>query len=133
MGSRLKAVTLNSDDSRPASLQVADALRGEIASGTLAPGDKLPSIRSLAERFGVAPMTAQSAIDMLRSEGLIYTSPGRGTFVRADARPSDASSPSPEYLAITEHLSELDAQMHEMADRMDKLEKLVRRERQAPH
>jgi len=114
-------------------LQVAEALRGEIASGALAPGDKLPSIRSLAERFGVAPMTAQSAIDMLRSEGLIYTSPGRGTFVRADARSSDASSPSPEYLAITEHLSELDAQMHEMADRMDKLEKLVRRERQAPH
>jgi DNA-binding GntR family transcriptional regulator len=113
-------------------LQVADALRGEIASGALSPGDKLPSIRSLAERFGVAPMTAQSAIDMLRSDGLIYTSPGRGTYVRADAKSADASSPSPEYLAITEHLSELDAQMHEMADRVDKLEKLAQRERQAP-
>ena len=120
------------DDTRPASLQVADALRGEIAAGTLAPGNKLPSIRSLAERFGVAPMTAQSAIDMLRSEGLIYTSPGRGTFVRADAKSSDVRSPSPEYLAISEHLSELDAQMRDMADRVDKLEKLVRRERQAP-
>jgi DNA-binding GntR family transcriptional regulator len=113
-------------------LQVADALRGEIASGALAPGDKLPSIRSLAERFGVAPMTAQSAIDMLRSDGLIYTSPGRGTYVRTDARSADASSPSPEYLAITEHLGELDAQMREMADRVDKLEKLAQRERQAP-
>jgi DNA-binding GntR family transcriptional regulator len=114
-------------------LQVADALRSEIASGTLAPGDKLPSIRTLAERFGVAPMTAQSAIDILRSEGLIYTSPGRGTFVRADAGSSDAgNSPSPEYLAITEHLSELDTQMQEMADRVGKLEKLVRPEGQAP-
>jgi DNA-binding GntR family transcriptional regulator len=120
------------DDTRPASLQVADALRGQIASGTLAPGDKLPSIRSLAERFGMAPMTAQSAIDMLRSEGLIYTSPGRGTFVRADVKSSDVRSPSPEYLAISEHLSELDTQMREMADRVDKLEKLVERERQAP-
>ena len=124
-------MAVGSDDSRPASLQVADALRREIASGALSPGDKLPSIRSLADRFGVAPMTAQSAIDILRSENLIYTSPGRGTFVRANAKSSDASSPSPEYLAITEHLSELDAQMHEMADRVDKLEKQVRHERQA--
>ena len=83
---------MGSEDSRPASLQVADALRREIASGALAPGDKLPSIRSLAERFGVAPMTAQSAIDALRSEGLVYASPGRGTFVRADANPSIAST-----------------------------------------
>jgi GntR family transcriptional regulator len=113
------------------SLQVADALRAEIASGTLAPGDKLPSIRNLAERFGVAPMTAQSAIDALRSEGLIYASPGRGTFVRATPASSGASSPSPEYLALNEHLSELDTQMREMADRVDKLEKLVRRKGQA--
>jgi GntR family transcriptional regulator len=119
-----------SDDSRPASLQVADALRREIASRALAPGDKLPSIRSLAERFGVAPMTAQSAVDTLRNEGLVYTSPGRGTFVRADASPAVAS-PSPEYLALSEHLSELDAQMQEMTDRVDELEKLVRRGDQA--
>jgi GntR family transcriptional regulator len=120
-----------SEDSRPASLQVADVLRREIASGALAPGDKLPSIRTLAERFGVAPMTAQNAIDALRGESLVYTSPGRGTFVRADASPSIAS-PSPEYLALSEHLSELDAQMHDMADRVDKLEKLARRGGQAP-
>ena len=124
-------MALGSDDSRPASLQVADTLRHEIASGALAPGDKLPSIRSLAERYGVAPMTAQSAIDMLRSEGLVYTSPGRGTFVRADASSSAVGSPSPEYLALSEHLSELDAQMREMADRVDKLEKVVRRGGQA--
>jgi GntR family transcriptional regulator len=119
------------DDSRPASLQVADALRAEIASGTLAPGDKVPSIRKLAEQFGVAPMTAQSAIDMLRNEGLIYTSLGRGTFVSTDANAVGSSSPSSEYLALTEHLNELDAQMQDMAGRVDKLEKLVRDDRQA--
>ena len=86
-------MAIGSEDSRPASLQVADSLRTEIASGALAPGDKLPSIRNLAGRFGVAPMTAQSAIDMLRNEGLVYTSPGRGTFVRADASPSAGQQP----------------------------------------
>lgn len=96
----------------------------------LAPGDKLPSIRQLAERFGVAAMTAQSAIEALKAGGLVYTSPGRGTFVRADAASADAS-PSPEYLAITEHLSELDAQIRDVAERVGELEKLVRNERQA--
>jgi GntR family transcriptional regulator len=120
-----------SDDSLPASLQVAAALRDEIASGTPAPGDRLPSIRQLADRFKVAPMTAQNAIEVLRSEGLIYTSPGRGSFVRDQAPSSDKPAPSPEYLAITRHLEELDSQVREMADRVSQLERLVLDDRQA--
>ncbi len=113
-------------------MQVADALRGEIGSGKLAPGEKVPSIRKLAERFEVAPMTAQNAIEMLRNEGLVYTSPGRGTFVRTDTDRAASGTPSPEYLAISEHLNDLDAQMRQMADRVGELEKLVKRGRQAP-
>ena len=120
-----------SDDSLPASLQVAAALRNEIATGDLAPGDRLPSIRQLADRFKVAPMTAQNAIEVLRSEGLIYTSPGRGSFVREDALSSGSPSPSPEYLAITRHLEELDSRVQEMADRVSQLERLARNDRQA--
>jgi GntR family transcriptional regulator len=122
-----------SDDSLPASLQVAAALRDEIAAGTLTPGDKLPSIRTLAERFSVAPMTAQNAIEALRNEGLIFTSPGRGSFVRDKAAQAGSSTPSPEYLAITEHLEEIDTQVREMADRVSELERLVRNEHQAEH
>jgi GntR family transcriptional regulator len=118
------------DDSRPASLQVADALRGEIASGALPPGERIPSVRKLAERFKVAPMTAQNAIEALRAEGLVFTSPGRGTFVRS--QPATEPAPSAEYVAITEHLAELDTQMQGMAERLAELEKVVRHEHQAP-
>ena len=76
-------------------------------------------------------MTAQNAIEVLRSEGLIYTSPGRGSFVREDALSSDSPSPSPEYLAITQHLEELDSRVQEMADRVSQLERLARNDRQA--
>lgn len=76
-------MSLSPDDSEPASRQVASAIRGEISAGDLAPGAKIPSVRKLSERFGVAVMTAQSAVEILRSEGLIYTSPGRGSFVRS--------------------------------------------------
>lgn len=124
-------MAIGSDDSRPASLQVAATLRSEIVSGKLSPGDKLPSIRNLAERFGVAPMTANSAIDILRNDGLVYTSPGRGTFVRSVPREPETDEPSPEYVAISEHLNDLDSQMRAMADRVDKLEKLVRHDDQA--
>ena len=112
-------------------MQVADALRTEIASGALGAGDKLPSVRNLAERFKVAPMTAQSAIDTLKSEGLVYTSPGRGTFVRAEPPTSSSDAPSAEFIAITEHLTELDAQVQSMTGRLAELEKLVRHDRQA--
>lgn len=121
----------SSDDSLPASLQVAAVLRDEISAGTLAAGDKLPSIRKLAERFRVAPMTAQNAVEVLRDEDLIYTSPGRGSFVRNQTKQAGKPTPSPEYLAISEHLEELDTQVREMADRVSQLERLVRNERQA--
>lgn len=118
------------DDPRPASLQVADVLRDEIASGTPGAGEKIPSVRKIAQRFKVAQMTAQNAVDILKAEGLVYVSPGRGTFVRSS--PPDTPAPSAEYIAITEHLRKLDAQVQNMADRVTELEDLVRHERQSP-
>ncbi|MFJ9481165.1 GntR family transcriptional regulator [Streptomyces mirabilis] len=49
--------------------------------GRIKPGEQMPSIRELQERFGVANMTARSALNVLRDEGLIYTIHGRGSFV----------------------------------------------------
>ncbi|WFB08344.1 winged helix-turn-helix domain-containing protein [Streptomyces sp. LX-29] len=68
-------------DSRPPYQQAADALRAEIKAGKIRPGEQLPSHRELQERFGVANMTARSALRVLRDEGLIYTVQGRGSYV----------------------------------------------------
>jgi DNA-binding transcriptional regulator YhcF (GntR family) len=54
--------------------------RARITSGELAPGDRLPSIASLAQEYEVASTTAQKVIESLRNEGLVVTSP-MGTFV----------------------------------------------------
>ena len=59
--------------------QVAAQLREQIASGVLGP--RLPSAMDLAEQMGVAPNTVQRAMRVLREEGLVYSVPGRGTFV----------------------------------------------------
>lgn len=79
-------MSIDPTDPRPPYRQVADELRDEIVSGRLSPGQALPSVRSLAQHYDVTSVTATRAVDLLRSEGLVATQPGRGTFVRA-ARP----------------------------------------------
>ncbi|MEW2088362.1 GntR family transcriptional regulator [Streptomyces sp. NPDC006682] len=68
-------------DRRPPYQHAADELRRDILKGRIKPGEQMPSIRELQERFGVANMTARSALNVLRDEGLIYTIHGRGSFV----------------------------------------------------
>lgn len=63
--------------------QVAGALRTEIQSGELKVGERLPSARELAERYGVALTTVVRATEELRKEGLVQTERGRGSFVKA--------------------------------------------------
>src|SRR5690349_2494332 len=97
------------DDRRAPYLQVADALRASIHDGAYAPGDRLPAVAELAERYGVAKMTVQRAVAELRKEGLVISWQGRGTFVRdRSTTGTDAESP---YEAI---MRRLDAMHDEM-------------------
>lgn len=78
-------MSLDPDDPRPPYVQVANVLRDAISNGTLHPGEKLPSGSELADRYGVARMTIQNAIRLLRDEGLVVARQGSGTFVRSRA------------------------------------------------
>lgn len=62
--------------------QIAAILAGRIRSGDLAAGEPIPSERTLMQETGVAWTTVRRAIRVLREEeGLVYTVPGRGTYV----------------------------------------------------
>jgi GntR family transcriptional regulator len=76
-------VTIDATDPRPAYQQVSDYVRDAISSGQFTPGDKLPSVRTLAEQYGVTPVTISRAIDQLMAEGLVDTRLGTGLFVRS--------------------------------------------------
>lgn len=52
-----------------------------ISLGILAPNDKLPSVRSLAQDLGINPNTVAKAYAELELQGYIYTTPGKGCFV----------------------------------------------------
>jgi molybdate-binding protein/DNA-binding transcriptional regulator YhcF (GntR family) len=61
--------------------QIAETLRQEILAGKLKPGDRLPSVRSLAEKMGCTVGTIQHAYRELARQGLVSSRPGKGTIV----------------------------------------------------
>src|SRR5262245_46728074 len=78
-------MSIRLDDPRPPYLQVADQLRAQIATGDLKPGEQLPSTRELASMYEIAPMTAQSAVRVLRDQGLVVAQQGKGVYVHEGA------------------------------------------------
>jgi len=67
---------------QPAYLQIVEHYQEEIASGQLRPGDKLPSVRAIAEEWHCSPGVAAKAFDTLKANRLLVTS-NQGTFVAA--------------------------------------------------
>jgi DNA-binding GntR family transcriptional regulator len=65
--------------------QIADAVRDEIRAGDLAPGDRIPSVRELVQRYDVAMATAHRAVRVLQAEGYIRTEAGIGNVVTTEA------------------------------------------------
>jgi DNA-binding transcriptional regulator YhcF (GntR family) len=70
----------------PIGVQLAWALRSRISEGELAPGQRLPGLRDLAEAAGVNVNTARAVYQRLEQEGLIDSPQGSGTFVAAAPR-----------------------------------------------
>ncbi|RST90434.1 GntR family transcriptional regulator [Vagococcus humatus] len=68
-------------DTMPIYLQIHDQIRTEIEAGKWQVGDRLPSERELAERFGVSRMTLRQAIQTLADEGVLERKIGSGTYV----------------------------------------------------
>lgn len=75
----------------PLGTQLVDRIEAAVADGRLAPGERLPSVRELAEAAGVNVNTVRAVYARLEADGLVRSEHGRGTFV-ADAAPADAST-----------------------------------------
>lgn len=70
---------------RPIYLQLMEQLQLSIVSGLYRPGDKLPSVRELAQEAEVNPNTMQKALSELERSGLIYAQRTNGRFITEDA------------------------------------------------
>ncbi|MEU3960570.1 GntR family transcriptional regulator [Streptomyces buecherae] len=79
---------------QPPYLRIVGELRRRVATGELAPGDRVPSTRQLAREWGVALATATKALTTLRLEGLVVTRPRAGTVVATPATPAAPTTPT---------------------------------------
>ena len=75
-------IALSPTSPDPMYRQVTDRIREAIATGELAPEERLPSIRELAEALKVSVITIKRAYQDLEAGGVILTRPGLGCFVR---------------------------------------------------
>lgn len=78
---------------RPLYLKIADAVRGSIQSGRIAPGEILPSTRSLGRDLKTHRHTVMSAFDELVAEGWLVVSPRSGYRV-TESLPSQFFEPA---------------------------------------
>jgi DNA-binding transcriptional regulator YhcF (GntR family) len=83
------------EDELPVGVQLAWRLRALIRAGRLAAGERLPSVRALAEWAGVNVNTVRGVYTHLEDDGLIVTRHGSGSFVAEGA----AGSPEVERIA----------------------------------
>lgn len=67
----------------PLYFQLRSLLLQQIESGTLKPGDVVPTERELIDRYGISRITVRQAINSLMADGLLYRQRGLGTFVRS--------------------------------------------------
>ncbi|MGP6158030.1 MAG: GntR family transcriptional regulator [Vulcanimicrobiaceae bacterium] len=67
----------------PLYLQLIEQVKRAVALGALEPGEQLPTVKALALDLTINPNTVARVYRELERDGVIETSPGRGSFVRA--------------------------------------------------
>lgn len=84
-------VSVDSRDRTPIYAQLERALRAAIATGRLAAGDQLPTVRQLAVELSINANTVARVYAELERAGILETRRGVGTFV--SATPAQAHPP----------------------------------------
>jgi len=107
-------MTLDDQTSRPLYRQVADELRGQIHRHELTPGVQLPTEARLMDEYGVSRNTIRLALGLLRSEGLVITGQGRGSFVADMPAGAVQRGPRPAHHVVDRH--SIDRQIIEFAE-----------------
>jgi GntR family transcriptional regulator len=100
------------DHKLPIYQQLADQLAARLLDGDPAEGEALPSVRALASRYLINPLTVSRALQALGEEGLVESRRGLGVYVRPGAR---------ERLRRTERERFLNEEWPQLRDRLRRL------------
>ena len=79
-------MTIRFHDPTPLYRQVEEGIRQRIESGEFKPGERLPPQYELAQEYQVSMITVRRAINNLVHQGVLFTRPGKGTYVEEPGR-----------------------------------------------
>lgn len=82
--------SINSKDSKPIFEQIIDQVSRYIALGVLEDDEQLPPVRALARDLGINPNTVSKAYHECEMLGLIYSVPGKGSYVSPNQKGVDS-------------------------------------------
>jgi len=79
--------------------QLRAQVASRVASGELAAGTRLPTVRALAAELGLAVNTVARVYRELEADGVVVTEGRRGTFVASRRAPAEATAAAASYVA----------------------------------
>lgn len=78
---QISVITIDYKDRRPLYQQLMERIEELAMRGLIQPDEQLPSVRSLAVELAINPNTIQRAYGELEKRGVVYSVPGRGSFL----------------------------------------------------
>lgn len=109
------------NDSQPIYWQLKERTVAMILDGTLAEGEALPSVRTVASEFHLNPITVSKSYQALVDDGLVEKRRGLGMFVCEGARKSLVASERTKFLneewpAMTSRIEQLGLSLKELLE-----------------
>lgn len=80
----MSVISVDTKNRRPIYEQLIDSIKELVLRGVLKPGEQLPGVRTLAMELAINPNTIAKSYAELERLGIIYSLPGRGSFVADD-------------------------------------------------
>lgn len=119
----------NLDSDRPIFLQIIEKIQMDIVAGVYHPGDKLPSVRELAQAASVNPNTMQKALSELERTGLVYSQRTSGRFITEDRAMIQELKSNLARELITEFLEHMQQLGFENQETIELMEKTIKGEK----
>ena len=116
-------IRVSPQSNAPIYAQIVEQVKQLVASGRLAPGDELPTIRALAQRLLINPNTVARAYRELEVEGLVTSRVGQGTTVASGVSPLSVEART---RLMQEHVATLVTHARHLGFGIDDLCALVR-------
>lgn len=80
-------ISIDHNDPRPVYQQIAAAVKQQLRTGLLAPGDELPSVRELADALNINLHTVRHAYQLLSEQSVVRLRLGRRTRILEPSGP----------------------------------------------